>query len=76
MMRLLGVRPIDIISTTIMTTTLNVLVWLFPEKGKESFHPPGTPLFRTDFLRKGFLRDCRGRGYQPLQRVEPAQTRF
>jgi len=38
--------------------------------------PPGTPLSRTDFLRKGFLRDCRGRAYQPLQRDEPAQTRF
>ena len=36
----------------------------------------GTPLSRTDFLRKGFLRDCRGRAYQPLQRDEPAQTRF
>ena len=53
-----------------------VSVWLFPEKGKESPLPPGTPLSRTDFLRKGFLRDCRGRAYQPLQRDEPAQTRF
>ena len=52
-----------------------VSVWLFPEKGKESFLPPGTPLSRTGFLRKGFLRDCRGRGSQPLQRAEPAQTR-
>ena len=41
-----------------------VSVWLFPEKGKESFLPPGTPLSRTDFLRKGFLRDCRGRAYK------------
>ena len=24
----------------------------------------GAPLSRTDFLRKGFLRDCRGRAYQ------------
>ena len=46
------------------------------EARHESPLPPGTPLSRTDFLRKGFLRDCRGRAYQPLQRDEPAQTRF
>ena len=53
-----------------------VSVWLFLEARHESPLPPGTPLSRTDFLRKGFLRDCRGRAYQPLQRDEPAQTRF
>ena len=30
----------------------------------------------SDFLRKGFLRDCRGRGYQPLQRAEPGRWRL